>query len=115
MIELLQRWSLVIVAAGASLSRQGSQSGTAWLTALGIAVVFVGGFFFIYKRAYNLGWIAAIVGGSLFMLGIGQNSSLFGNPIETPNLPMIVWGIVLAISGIGFWAFMRFVRKTQTS
>lgn len=115
MVELLQRWSLVIIALGLILTRQGGEIGMAWLTGLGITIVLVGGFFFVYKRVYNLGWIVAIIGGSLLLLGNGQNSSLFGNPIETPNVPMITWGIVLAISGIGFWVFKRFARKTQTS
>jgi len=115
MVEFLQKWSLVMIAVGATLTRQGSQNDKVWLIGLGVALLVAGTILFLYKRLHNLGWIAAMIGGTLFLLGYGQNSSLFGNPIETPNSSFIIWGIVLALSGIGFWAFYRFGRKTQTS
>ncbi|MCP5096131.1 MAG: hypothetical protein GY943_11300 [Chloroflexi bacterium] len=113
MIDLLQRWSVVILAMGLALSRNGSENGVAWMTGVGICIALVGVFFIVYKRLYNLGWIIAVIGGSLIMLGGGQNSSLFGNSIQTPNSPLIIWGIVIALSGIGTWAALRSRAKAQ--
>ncbi|MCP4362523.1 MAG: hypothetical protein GY796_31340 [Chloroflexi bacterium] len=113
MIELLQRWSVVILAMGLALSRNGSENSVAWMTGVGISIALVAVFFILYQRLHNLGWIIAIIGGSLIMLGGGQNSSLFGNPIQTPNSPLIIWGIAIALSGIGIWAALRSRAKAQ--
>jgi LPXTG-motif cell wall-anchored protein len=114
MFELLQKWSVVVVAVGMGLSRQGSEQGISWLTAAGIVVTLVGAFLVLYKRVYNLGWIVAIIGGSLLLLGSGQNSSIFGQPIQTPNVPMIIWGLVVGLLGVGSWALLRFGLRSQS-
>jgi len=113
MIEFLQRWSLVIVAIGISLSRQGSENGSPWLTGLGVAVLIGGGIFFVFRRIHNLGWLIAIAGISLLLLGAAKNSIFLGQPVDTPNTSLIIWGIVIALSGVGFWAYSKFSARRE--
>ncbi len=110
--ELARRWSLIIIALGVSAMKSGSETGIEFLTWLGAAVILGGAFLWVYKRIHNLGLIAAIIGGSLAMLGSPvSNSVLFGNTLSAADkAPFLMWGIVLVALGMGGWFYLRFVR-----
>jgi hypothetical protein len=106
MFEQLQRWGVVIFAAGGVVLNWGAGNGDVLPIAIGAAVTLAGIFFTVYRHWCNLGWVAAIVGGSMILFGTSQKSSFLGQPIETPNVPLIVAGAMLAIGGLIF--FSRF-------
>ncbi len=114
--DILHRWSVFIVAAGLSALNSGKVNDIAWLVWLGVAVVLGGIFMWAYRHYYNLGIAVAILGGTLFLLGASQHASLFGAPItEAQQIPLMLQGGFLIVSGMIAWAYLRFVSKSKTA
>lgn len=117
MVELLRNWSVVIMVAGGLIFNRGLDSESPLLTALGAIIALIGVGFLVYRRWFHLGWLVAVVGVSMVALGIADESSVLGNPIETPNVPLAITGAIIAAGGLAFFAlsYSAYRRGPQSS
>ena len=113
MVELLRRWSIVIMVAGGVILNRSVANELPLPAVLGLIIALVGMFFVVYRRWFNLGWLVAIAGLSMVALGLAQESAIFGRSLETPNVPLAVTGAIIAVGGLIFFAFSYSAYRRQ--
>jgi len=108
-LAMAYRWSIFIVAIGLSAIRSGTEQGIIAWTSIGVILFLAGSFLWVYKHYYNIGFIVAIIGGSLLLLGNPtSHSTLFGKVLsEAEKAPMLLWGAVLTVIGLAVWGYFR--------
>lgn len=103
------RWSLVIFVIGGIAARYGNENGTVGLKWVGILLLVLGAVFYVYDHLANIGIVIGIIGLSMIALGNPNAVTTYGGEIlgEAQKSPLLLWGVILLIAGLGFWAYVR--------
>jgi hypothetical protein len=113
MFQQLQAYSLGIIVLGIGMSKQGVQRGDAtWLIG-GLLTLVLGLTGLIYRRWHNLGWVMAALGGLLILIGTAESHTLWGHPVDTPNMLFVVGGAALAMAGMAFFGMIYTATPRQ--